>query len=205
MVKTGARASQLAAMLLRLGHVVSDSKRRPPRVSDLDDSAAQLVLSSYRKFGGSLVEPVFRPGPWDLAFTNDLIVELDEELHFNRYRARTLIPDLPWAMDYMRFADEHESECLRAGRWGLRWTSPSTVRSFGQGDEPGTLGERGAPRWKQRALYDLIKDAAPGISLARLSVHDSLGKASLHDVLTRGVAYDEEDLADLVRRRTTHH
>ena len=34
--------------------------------------------------------PRFRPGRWDLVFEEDLVVELDEELHFNRYRASTL-------------------------------------------------------------------------------------------------------------------
>jgi len=44
--------------------------------------------------------PTFRPGGWDLPFRGPLLVELDEELHFNCYRATTLEAsweaDLPW-------------------------------------------------------------------------------------------------------------
>ena len=49
----------------------------------------------YRTLGGMNPNPSFRPGSWDLAFADGLVVELDEELHFNRYRAHTLQP--PWA------------------------------------------------------------------------------------------------------------
>ena len=101
-----------------------------------------------------------RPGPWDLAFEGNLFVELDEELHFNRYRSVTLEPawavELPWRRDYMSFSVEHEPACLAAARWGKRWTNPSCERIFGPADPPGTFGVVGAPRWKQRALYDAM-------------------------------------------------
>jgi hypothetical protein len=41
------------------------------------------------------------------------------------------------------------------------------------GGAAGDLDGEGAPRWKQRALYDAIKDTAPaalGVALARVSV-----------------------------------
>jgi hypothetical protein len=44
----------------------------------------------YRRLGGLLATPTWRPGGWDLVFGGSLVVELDEELHFNRYRALTL-------------------------------------------------------------------------------------------------------------------
>lgn len=31
-----------------------------------------------------------RPDAWDLAFRDGIVAELDEDVHFNRYRARTL-------------------------------------------------------------------------------------------------------------------
>jgi hypothetical protein len=41
--------------------------------------------------------PPLRPGAWDLVFADGLVVELDEELHFNRYRAQSLQNE--WATD----------------------------------------------------------------------------------------------------------
>jgi hypothetical protein len=47
----------------------------------------------------------FGPGAWDLAFEDRLVVELDEQLHFNRYRATTLNEEwarfLPWRDSFL--------------------------------------------------------------------------------------------------------
>lgn len=153
--------------------------------------------------------PVLRPGAWDLAFEVGLVVELDEELHFNRYRKRTLesprIRDMPWSLDYLRFTAEFEAECLAAGKWGKRWTNPSCETVFGAADLPGEFGISGAPRWKQRALYDAMKDVSAhstGTKLARLSVHDVVNGVRLGDALELRAIIDVEGLADLLRRRT---
>ncbi|WIB01263.1 hypothetical protein [Curtobacterium sp. MCBA15_012] len=48
----------------------------------------------------------------------------------------------------------------------------------------------GAPRWKQRALYDAVKDAAAAtgvVRLARLSIYDHVEGVRLEDFL-RGLA-----------------
>ena len=44
------------------------------------------IKELYRRLGGPLDSPTLRPGGWDLAFSGELVVELDEELHFNQYR-----------------------------------------------------------------------------------------------------------------------
>src|SRR4051812_40273107 len=97
----------------------------PPRPDGKE--AAEELLRLYADLGGLQAHPVFRPGKWDLSYAG-LVVELDEELHFNRYRARSLetswSTDTPWRNDYLRACRERESDCLRAGQWGARWTSP---------------------------------------------------------------------------------
>ena len=50
---------------------------------------------------------------------------------------------------------------------------------FSSGSQPGDLAsEGGAPRWKQRAIYDAMKDTvaagAKGVRVARLSVYDNV-------------------------------
>jgi len=152
--------------------------------------------------------PSFRPGAWDLFFDDDLIVELDEELHFNRYRATTLGASweagLPWNGPYKAHCANHEHECVQAGCWGKRWTNPSTARMF-SGGTVGDLDSAGAPRWKQRALYDAIKDLLPivnGGHLARVATHDIVNGISLGSMLDGIKPIDPAGIRALVQKRT---
>lgn len=210
MVRTGARAEALQNLLNRAGLVSAASIPAAPRLGDLPDEAQVAVVALYRALGGT--EPVRppRPGAWDLAFEGGLVVELDEELHFNRYRSTTLetpwSADLPWYEDYRAFCSRHEAECLDAGKWGKRWTTPSCESMFGPPGDVGELEGPGAPRWKQRALYDAMKDiaalASDSLHLVRLSVWDTIGGIRLGDALVIGTVVDPDELHELVRRRT---
>ena len=211
MVRTGARAQALSALLTEAGLPVTDARPPAPRLDTLPAPLRAEVLDLYRALGGRRDDPALRPGAWDLALAAGGVVELDEELHFNRYRARTLesswSPRLPWHAAYLDLCHAHEPECRSAGSWGKRWTNPSCAAMFGP---PGPAGDvdslGGAPRWKQRALYDAVKDAqaaaGTGPSLIRLSVHDDLGGARLGAVLQGGAVVAAEALRELVHRRT---
>jgi hypothetical protein len=170
------------------------------------------VIALYRALGGRTeVQPSFRPGAWDLMFEDGLVVELDEELHFNRYRQLALEADwsspLPWRDEYLRLCRRQETSCLDAGKWGKRWTNASCEAMFGIGDPPGVFGTRGAPRWKQRALYDAIKDAlvlsSSGMRMARIATHDVVGRVAIGSVLEGRARCDLEGLLMLVEERTT--
>lgn len=121
-----------------------------------------------------------------------LVVELDEEPHFNRYRALTLTAswakDLPWTRAYRSYCVEYEDRCLDAGDWGKRWTNGSAGRMF-SGEQAGKLDGDGAPRWKQRAFYDALKDTGAGneigVAIARVANYDPIDGALLEDVLER--------------------
>jgi hypothetical protein len=54
---------------------------------------------------------------------------------------------------------------------------------FRGGASKGGLDGVGAPRWRQRAFYDAVKDALPGRRLARVSVHDEIEGRSLESIL----------------------
>ncbi len=165
-------------------------------------------MDTYRLLGGIQRQPTLAPGKWDLSFSG-FVLELDEELHFNRYRHATLSqgwPALPWSSDYTAFSADHEDDCVRAGSWGKRWTTTSTEAQFGRASQPKEFTAGGAPRWKQRALYDYIKDvlAASGqVSLVRLSVHDRVGDVTLDAILGGRAAGDVEVISHLVERRTS--
>lgn len=179
-----------------------------PRTRDLDLAAD--IVGLYRALGGTQEEPSLRPGAWDLAFEGNLVIELDEELHFNRYRAATLDPawtaSLPWREDYLCYCVDREPVCLSAATWGKRWTNPSCERLFGEGGAPGDLSGAGAPRWKQRALYDAIKDAAAAVGavrLARVATVDVVAGVPLGDVLEGRVEVEPEVVVGLVTERFT--
>lgn len=91
-------------------------------------------------------------------------------------------------------------------KWGKRWTNPSCEAMFRGADAPGRFGDYGAPRWKQRALYDAIKDgyaASRGEKqVARLSVHDDVGGVRLGAALGQGRPVDLDALTALIQDRT---
>ncbi len=212
MVRTGVRARTLKELLTGIGLRPAPAAPSAPRIEALHAELANRVGDFYQALGGRFEAVArLRPGPWDLAFEGSLVVELDEELHFNRYRALALEADcsstLPWRDDYLTFCREHEAQCLSAGTWGKRWTTTSSEVMFGAADAPGILGPRGAPRWKQRALYDLIKDLAAlsdtSLRLLRLSTYDSIDGVAIDAALLGHAAPDPEALADLVKRRST--
>jgi hypothetical protein len=78
---------------------------------------------------------------------------------------------------------------------------------FGRGDAPGDFSDGESPRWKQRALYDAIKDAfalsTTSHRVARLSIYDKIEGWELGAALERDVAFEAEALASLVGRRST--
>ena len=210
MVRTGARASALVALLRQAGLKTGNAPPAGPRLSDLDDVVAESIIEMYRAFGGVKPDPVLRPGAWDLVVGDQLLLELDEELHFNRYRLATLgaswAQSLPWHSDYLDFCTAEESICLSAGSWGKRWTNPSCEAMFGPAAQPGDISGGGSPRWKQRALYDSVKDGYAARSgelrVARVSVHDRVGDSTLGLALAAGKSADLDSLVALIRHRT---
>jgi len=209
MVRTGARARALEALLVRAG--LRPAPEQPPsaRIDDLPSDAAGRVVALYRQLGGQDEPARFRPGKWDLAFEHGLVIELDEQLHFNRYRALTLAGEwarlLPWRDEYLTYCRDREADCLADGRWGQRWTNPSCEKLFGPADPPGTFHGAGAPRWKQRALYDAMKDAAAlastAVRLARLAVYDKVEGIELGAGLEGQIRIDPAALASFVDSR----
>jgi hypothetical protein len=205
------RQSRLQGLLTDLGRKAAGARPPSPRLDTLPTEAAERVLDLYRELGGAAESMVvFRPGVWDIVLADGSLVELDEEQHFNRYRRMSLQPSwalsLPWADSYLRYCDEYETACLRKANRGGYWASPSTERMFGPADPPGIFERSGSPRWKQRALYDAMRDAlaaAGVVRLSRVAVWDELGDTTLARVLDGRAEADHEALAELVALRST--
>jgi hypothetical protein len=167
----------------------------------------------YRQLGGVLALCPVQPGAWDVELAG-IAVELDEEQHFNRYRALTLGSPLYEGTrlpvrEYSLFCTSYEGECLRKASNRGYWASLSTIAQFGQAGALRDLNPPGAPRWKQRAFYDFLKDMAPTLTetpVARIAIWDDVevdgARMQVKQVLDRQVKPALPALIALIERRS---
>jgi hypothetical protein len=203
----------LAALLASHSNVRPGQVPAPVKIAVPESYCVSVLVPMYRSLGGQQSSSPARPGGWDLEF-DSIAVELDEDLHFNRYRALTLesplyqlLPDFP-RIAYARFCAVREKACLNAGRYLGKWTNASSARKFGQPAPCGDLSANGSPRWRQRAFYDFFKDGLSLISdirVARIAIWDSLeespGSRMIRDILRDPAPDSGFTLAAFVRRR----
>jgi hypothetical protein len=162
-----------------------------PDIQSMSDDLANQTIAIYRSLvanrapEGNESLSRLRPAHWDLR-VEGILVEVDEERHFNRYRKQALqasayeqLSAFPLAA-YRAFCVEHEADCLAAAGYGGYWSNKSCEAMFGEPGKERDLSGNGAPRWRQRAFYDYLKDLAPlcGIGpMVRLAVCDELPDA----------------------------
>lgn len=103
-----------------------------------------------------------------------------------------------------RPCSDREDACLAPGSWGSRWTNDSALRMF-FGGVAGHLDGDGAPRWKQHALYDALKDTVTASGgearLSRVATHDRMGGLAGRE-LNGAVPLDVMGIRKLVEART---
>ncbi|MGA9542240.1 MAG: hypothetical protein WBQ85_01640 [Candidatus Sulfotelmatobacter sp.] len=181
---------------------VSHKTLRFPKGDDVAASGLRPEIDRvYRSLSGALPSIPINLRHWDMEFEG-IAVELDEYLHFNRYRGITLksaslagLPRFPLRA-YRRYCLDHEDMCLKNGSYGGKWSNRSCETQFGKASAPGDLADNGSPRWKQRAFYDFVKDLSPlliGVKVVRIAVWDEL----LHEERTKTV---RDTLDALIRR-----
>ncbi len=164
-------------------------------IGSLNESQKSELIKVYNALGGCLKDVPVRFGSWDI-ITDNFIIELDEEQHFNRYRKATLESPLydnyKWfdVETYKSYCTLKEDKCLKKAKRGGYWTNASTERQFGTASENGDFSGNGSPRWKQRAFYDFCRDlysTAFGIPVYRFSIYDEIvfrgGKIALGTAL----------------------
>lgn len=161
-----------------------------------------VVYEVYKKLGGQLESLPYKYGPWDIT-TKELIIELDEERHFNRYRLETLKLNYYNShkhfsvIDYRSYCSNFESNCLFAASWGRYWKNDSTEKMFIKSNEDGNLLGNGSSRWRQRAFYDFMKDITStikGIPILRISIYDEFQGKTINNILNNN---DIKTLNDL--------
>jgi hypothetical protein len=166
----------------------TEARLSPPRIHNLKAAGVlENVRALFADLDGVADAFAVNPGPWDIQY-GDMLIELDEHQHFNRYRATTLrssaYEKTTFSIaDYSRYCERHEDNCLRKARSGGYWENDSTRRMFGGSSPPGKLEAPGPSRWKQRAFYDFVKDLSvieAGGVVSRVSIWDPIsidGKA----------------------------
>lgn len=210
----GTMQNNLERMLVEAGMKPSGGRYRKLLLEDVRESGLyEEALNTYQALGGVQNTVPLGYGKWDMEFEG-LIVELDEQRHFNRYRLITLespiyshLPKFP-INQYKQYCIDYEPQCLRAGGFGGNWTNPSCERQFGKASEKKDLNGNGPSRWKQRAFYDYLKDLSVlilKIPIVRLSIWDEIlieGKTSLlKDVLGKQNALGILSLQKLIEVR----
>ena len=203
----------LERILSNVGRLSRDKLSSPSRADLLHSKQADVVDAVYRGLGGRLSAPEVNLGPWDIEFEG-VAVELDEHLHFNRYRAMTLessayqdLPRFPLEL-YRSHCVHYEDACLKAGGHGRKWSNGSCERQFGPSAPCKDLGGGGAPRWKQRAFYDFVKDLSPliiGVPVVRIAVWDEILDGETRRTVAESLEHPSraavQHLVELIYRR----
>jgi len=141
------------------------------------------VMEVYRSLGGLKDEPIVELPEWDYELSH-VGLELDEDLHFNRYRTITLrsslyekLPNFP-LRNYRNYCLIYEKNCLKVGKTVRRWSNEKAKQHFGKPGKRAVLTAEGSPLWKLRAFQDFLKDITPLVfptaAMVRVSIWDRL-------------------------------
>lgn len=197
-----------------MGYSVDSRSLRYPTYDLVESSEyCDELFSVYSRLGGINKEFPLNLRRWDLE-VDGVAVELDEALHFNRYRRLTLqspiynkLRRFPLS-EYKGYCAEYEGECLRAGHYGRKWSNNSCEAQFGPPSLPGVLDGNGPPRWKQRAFYDFVKDLTPlvtDVPFVRISIWDKISvngrNVLVRDALAASDTKAGEPISELLKRR----
>ena len=141
-----------------------------------------VFLECYNSLGGLLKAPEIKFKTSLLEFGRFCVL-LDESIHFNRYRTKTLrssfyekLSSFPLAK-YRTYCRKFEVESLKTGTSNPYWTNEEAEEHFGPSQQSGDLGLSGSSGWKLNALKDFSIDIIARqrkIRLLRLSVWDDL-------------------------------
>lgn len=142
----------------------------------------KVFLECYKSLGGKADFPEIKYHVPFMEFGRFSVL-LDEDIHFNKYRAKTLrspfyesLSSFP-LMKYKSYSRKYETECLKAGTSNPAWTNQEAERHFGPSQSSGDLGLSGSSGWKLIAFKDYAVDLIARqrkIRLLRISIWDDL-------------------------------
>ncbi len=179
------------------------SHNKPDKAMFLQSEFYEEIYRVYKSLGGLLDEPPFNVGDWDINLEK-VIIECDEENHFNRYRLKTLESpiynsDINFNIQkYKKYCKGYEKKCRTDGQYG---SSPSSQKQFGECELDKDMTASDYSRWKQRAFYDYLRDVyskITGIPVIRISIYDDFKYNAVRQLLDEA---NTAKIRDLVRSR----
>jgi len=161
----------------------SDEQKKEFSTKDLLESFdKKRMLEVYHALGGLADYP-------EMIFSIPILefgrfsVLLDEAIHFNKYRTKTLRSDFYESitsfplMKYRGYCRKYEVECLKAGTSYPFWSNDLAEKHFGSSQPSGDLGLQGSSGWKMTAFKDFSIDVYARqnkMRLVRISVWDDI-------------------------------
>jgi hypothetical protein len=191
-----------------LCNILQGTKGERFQVNDTSLKNLDHIKKIYTELGGCSNKIPLRIGNFDIKLQNDHYLELDEQLHFNRYRLITLKSDIylnckSFNVDfYKKSCQIHEIDCLNSGGYGGKWKNDSTEKLFLKSSPNKDLNGNGSSRWKQRAFYDFIKDCFAlenKIILQRVSIWETIpSKIKIKDILDKEMEQHYNELRTFI-------
>lgn len=210
----GQMEKNLISKLTNAGFNVSSEALSYPTLETVKSSEYYgEVKSVYKNLDGILSEVPINLRKWDIEI-DGAALELDEFLHFNRYRKVTLesnvykhLPKFP-ITEYLNYCKFYEANCINAGSYGGKWTNDSCEKQFGKASPPKIFNGVGSPRWKQRAFYDFVKDLTSllyDFPLVRLSIYDKVlvngSQRQVQEILDLSGSFGSQEIFKLIKER----
>ena len=176
------RVQNLHNILLSKFLPASELKREFSTKELLNSFDKEQFLEVYQSLGGREEYPEIVFSIPFMEFGRFCVL-LDEPIHFNRYRSKTLrstfyeqLSSFP-LMKYRTYCRKYETECLKAGTSSPYWSNSLAEQHFGPSQSSGDLGLQGSAGWKLNALRDFCIDLIARqrkIRLLRISVWDDM-------------------------------
>ncbi|PWJ42741.1 DUF7255 family protein [Sediminitomix flava] len=184
--------------------------------ADFEESKfKEEIFNTYHKLTGQKNNPNIKLSPW-LIEIEDVVIVLDEILHFNRYRGITLrseiynnLPSFPLSQ-YTRYCNQKENECLKPGGSLNNWSNQFAEIQFGPSSQRvGDFKGLGSSAWKLRAFKDYLQDISSLMTkdykVLRISVWDQIMNSgqlhSYNDLLLNPSEADKELIIKNIQRR----
>ena len=165
--------------------------KRPNYVDFKNSRFHPFIMKVYRDLGGKKNDYPINFRGFDIKL-KDVIVELDEERHFNRYRYETLNSPVydNWkgfsVRKYKKWCNEYEENCLQSAHWGNSWQNKNSNEHFNISAKLSENKFSDASRWKQRAFFDYLRDVSSilmNVKLIRLSIYQRINYSSVTDLI----------------------
>lgn len=182
----------------------------------LEGKGEEMLLDVFKILEGNGTTPHLEKLKFDFKINRFLFL-YDDEIHFNRYRLKTLKTDLydvfsfHWLETYKRLCRTYEKDCLKGGLQERIWNGPPIAQKvFGKSEEFGDLSGNGSSGWKLNAYNDAQYDLLTrlhGYKMIRIPQYETLmiggGLKKIDDLLRNPKEEQQKGIVNWLSRKMT--